>query len=63
MPGENRRIQRVEKELRHLVAGYFLTGLKDPLSCLSSVVGVKVSPDLRHAKVYVSLMGEPKSKR
>jgi ribosome-binding factor A len=63
LSGESRRIQRVEKELRHVVAGYLLTGLRGSFSCLISVTHVKVSPDLRHAKVYVSLMGDSKAKQ
>lgn len=58
----SRRIHRVEKELRHLVAGYFLTGLKHRPVCLASVTQVKVSPDLRYAKVFVSLLGEASDK-
>ncbi|MCB0385249.1 MAG: 30S ribosome-binding factor RbfA [Bdellovibrionales bacterium] len=58
MAGPNRRILRVEKELRQLVAGYLTTGLKEPLMGLASVTRVQVSPDLRHSKVFVSIIGK-----
>ncbi|MCB0364376.1 MAG: 30S ribosome-binding factor RbfA [Bdellovibrionaceae bacterium] len=58
MAGPNRRILRVEKELRQLIAGYLTTGLKEPLMGLASVTRVQVSPDLRHGKVFVSIIGD-----
>ncbi len=57
--GDNRRVQKVARELTHLVAEYFLTGLKQKTQCLASVTHALVSPDFRHARVYISLLGEP----
>lgn len=56
---ESRRTQRVEKELRQVIASYLLTGFKEPLDGIVSVTHVSVSRDLRHAKVYVSTLGDP----
>jgi ribosome-binding factor A len=39
------------------------TRMKDPRVGFTSITHVKVSPDLRHAKVYVSVMGEPEEQR
>jgi len=58
MARPNRRLQRVEKELRQLIAGYLTTGLKEPLAGFASVNRVQVSSDLRHGKVFVSIMGQ-----
>lgn len=39
------------------------TRMKDPRLGFTSITHVKVSADLRHAKVYVSVMGEPQEQR
>ena len=39
------------------------TRMKDPRVGFTSITHVKVSPDLCHAKVYVSVMGEPEEQR
>ncbi|MCC7404176.1 MAG: 30S ribosome-binding factor RbfA [Bdellovibrionales bacterium] len=57
MEGNNRRILRVEKELRQIVANYLISGLKEPLTGLASVTRVQISPDLRYGKVFVSIVG------
>jgi len=60
---ENRRVKRVEKELRQLVSNFFLTRMNDPAMGLISVSRVVVSPDLRQAKVYISfLQDDPETK-
>lgn len=53
---ESRRVQRVQKELNHLVSQYLLTDWKGPCPGLLSVAHVDVTPDLRSAKVYISVM-------
>ena len=53
----SRRVERAEKELQQIIASYMITGFKYPLKGLVSVSRVQASPDLRHAKVFVSVMG------
>ncbi|MCB0351188.1 MAG: 30S ribosome-binding factor RbfA [Bdellovibrionales bacterium] len=53
----SRRVQRVEKELQHIVAKYLVRGYKGRLRGLVSVSRVESNPKLRTAKVYVSIMG------
>lgn len=55
----SRRVQRVERELRELLATYLLRELKGETAGFVSVTRTLVSKDLRHAKVFVSVMGEP----
>ncbi len=55
--GDGRRVQRVEKELQHIVARYLVQGYKGHLRGLVSVSRVESNPKLRTAKVYVSIMG------
>lgn len=55
----NRRLQKVEKELRQVISSYLVSkgaGQSKGLLCISDV---RVSPDLRQAKVYVSQIGQP----
>ncbi len=60
---EPRRVQRSEKELRHRIAEYLVTGYKGRLHGLVTVSHVKMSPDLKYADVYVSVLGSPEDKR
>ncbi len=40
----------------------FVRGLKDPRIGFVTVTGVDLSPDLRHAKIFVSIMGSDAEK-
>lgn len=52
----NRRILRVEKELREVIAQWLLS-LRGELNGFVSVSRVQVAQDLRAAQVFVSVMG------
>lgn len=54
---QSRRVQRVEKELKQVIASYLLSGFKGPLPGIVSVAEISVNPDLRSAKVYISVLG------
>jgi ribosome-binding factor A len=58
MPYDNRRPDRVAEAIREEVAGFLADGVKDPrVRGLVTVTGVDVTRDLRHAKIFVSIMG------
>ena len=58
MAAENRRPDRVAEAIREEVATFLAEGVKDPrVVGLVTVTGVDISRDLRHAKVFVSVMG------
>ena len=58
MANENRRAERVAEAIREEVATFLAEDAKDPrITGLVTVTGVDVTRDLRHAKVYVSVMG------
>ena len=58
MPSDNRRADRVAAAIREEVATFLAEDVKDPrITGLVTVTGVDVTRDLRHAKVYVSVMG------
>ena len=54
---ESRRVLRVEREIKEVLANLLIHGLKIPLPGFASVVHVDVSGDLRTAKVFVRVAG------
>ncbi|HET6323725.1 MAG TPA: 30S ribosome-binding factor RbfA [Planctomycetaceae bacterium] len=59
----SRRVAKVAEVVREQVATAILFGLKDPRVKNVTVTRVEVSPDLRSAKVYVSVMGDEKMQK
>jgi ribosome-binding factor A len=58
MPADNRRADRVAEAIREEVATFLAEGVKDPrVVGFVTVTGVEVTQDLRHARVFVSVMG------
>lgn len=53
----SRRINRVEKACKEELSEILQREVKDPRVGFVTITKVKVTPDLRHAKVYVSIMG------
>ncbi len=51
------RIRRVNEALREILSARIAAGLKDPRVGFVTVTAVDTSPDLRHARVYVSVLG------
>jgi ribosome-binding factor A len=51
------RMRRVDEAVREVVSDAVSVGLKDPRIGFVTVTDVKTSPDLRHARVYVSVLG------
>ena len=54
----SRRVLKVAEAVREVVSMAILTELRDPRIRDVTVTYVEVSPDLRHAKVHVSVMGD-----
>jgi ribosome-binding factor A len=54
---DQRRVQRVEKELQQLVAQYINRDLRGYLRGLVSVSRVESNPKLRTAKIYITVLG------
>lgn len=58
MPTEHRRSDRVAAAIREEIATFLSADAKDPrIARLTTVTGCDVTRDLRHAKVFVSVMG------
>ena len=56
------RMRRVNEAVRSVVADG-LRGLKDPRIGLVTVTGVRVTPDLQEATVFVSVLGNEKARQ
>ena len=52
------RMRRVDEAVRAVLSDVISSQLKDPRVGFVTVTGVKTSPDLRHARVYVSVLGD-----
>ncbi|MFY7950682.1 MAG: 30S ribosome-binding factor RbfA [Gemmatimonas sp.] len=62
--GEARRPDRVAEAIREEVATFLAEGAKDPrIRAFVTVTAVDVTRDLRHATVFVSLMGDEADKK
>jgi ribosome-binding factor A len=58
MAHDSRRADRVAEGIREEVARFLSGGAKDPrITGLVTVTGVDVTPDLRQARIFVSIMG------
>ena len=55
------RMRRVNESVRQVLSES-LGDLKDPRIGFVTVTGVETSPDLRHAKVFVSVLGSAKKR-
>ncbi len=52
------RMRRVDEAVRAVLSEAIATDLRDPRVGFVTVTGVKTSPDLRHARVFVSVLGD-----
>lgn len=59
---QSRRPQRVALQIQHEVSMMISRNLKDRRIGFVTVTGVQMSPDLRHARIFVSLMGSEEEK-
>jgi ribosome-binding factor A len=52
------RMRRVDEAMREVLSGAITSEIKDPRVGFVTVTAVETSPDLRHARVYVSVLGD-----
>ncbi len=51
-------MRRVDEAVREVLSDAIASDLKDPRVGFVTVIAVQTSPDLRHARVYVSVLGD-----
>jgi ribosome-binding factor A len=56
------RMRRVNEAIREILADAIATELKDPRIGFVTVTEVDTTPDLRAARVYVSVLGTPEER-
>jgi ribosome-binding factor A len=56
-------MRRVNEALREVLSARIAEGLKDPRIGFVTVTAVETSPDLRHARVFVSVLGNDQERQ
>jgi ribosome-binding factor A len=56
------RMRRVNEAVREVVSARLAEGLRDPRIGFVTVTSVDTSADLRQARVYVSVLGDPEQR-
>jgi ribosome-binding factor A len=56
------RMRRVDEAVRQVIGDAVASDLKDPRVGFVTVTDVKTSPDLRHARVFVSVLGDRRAR-
>jgi ribosome-binding factor A len=56
------RMRRVDEAVRAVLSDAIAKDLQDPRVGFVTVTGVKTSTDLRHARVYVSVLGDEQAR-
>jgi ribosome-binding factor A len=56
------RMRRINEVLREVVGAAIANDLSDPRIGFTTVTSVETSPDLRHAKVFVSVLGDEEAR-
>lgn len=54
----SQRMRRIDQALRQVIGDAVARDLKDPRVGFVTVTDVQTSPDLSHARVYVSVLGD-----
>jgi ribosome-binding factor A len=57
------RMRRVDTAVREVLGEAIAQGLKDPRIGFVTVTDVETSGDLQHARVFVSLLGDPEERQ
>src|SRR5271169_3956117 len=60
--GASGRMRRVDEAIRQVLGDAVTGELKDPRVGFVTVTDVRTSADLRHARVYVSVLGSPEER-
>ncbi|HHY77285.1 MAG TPA: 30S ribosome-binding factor RbfA [Clostridiales bacterium] len=57
------RLNRISEEIKREISKIIMNELKDPrISAMCSIVSVETTPDIKYAKVYVSIYGNKEEK-
>ncbi len=51
------RVEKLQEEIKHAVGNILLRDMHNPHLGFVTVTSVKLTPDLRHARIYISVLG------
>jgi ribosome-binding factor A len=57
------RMRRVDEAMREVLSSALARELKDPRVGFVTVTSVETTPDLRQARVYISILGDDRAER
>ena len=60
---KSERMRRVDEAVREVLSDAITSEMKDPRVGFVTVTDVDTAPDLRHARVYVSVLGDDAKRR
>ena len=60
---QGRRIDRIEEQVRIEVSEIIEREIQDPRIGLTTVTSVKISPDLRHGRIFVTVLGDAQQRK
>jgi ribosome-binding factor A len=60
---QGRRVDRIEEQLRIEISDILEREVTDPRIGLTTVTNVKVSPDLSHARIFVTVLGTEEDRK
>jgi len=60
---QGRRIDRIEEQVRVEVSEIIEREIQDPRIGLTTVTSVKISPDLRHGRIFVTVLGDEQQRK
>lgn len=64
MKKNNTRITRINEEIRDVVGNVIRNGVKDPrIPKLISVIRVETTTDLKHCKIFISILGDEEEQK
>ena len=55
---KTKRIEQVAEQIQHILGSVIQTEIKDPRLGFVTIMSVNISPDLYHANIKVSILGE-----
>ena len=57
------RSDRIASQVKNITGELLLTHMGDPIFKIVTITVVKMSPDLKYAKIYYSVLGDEKQKK
>jgi len=60
---QGRRVDRIEEQLRMEISEIIEREIHDPRVGLTTVTNIKVSSDLRHARVFITTLGSEEDRK